>query len=130
MWPRTSTAVAANKAHLAQPRENFSQMLQMILLVPAGYDDVILVAVDEGEARQDGVHHPLEGVARVAQPERHAAKLEQPERCADGGFSDVGWVHRYLIITLSKVNFAKNLAPSDPWQKNPAFWAEDTCLVL
>jgi hypothetical protein len=27
------------------------------------------------------------------------------------------WVHRYLIITLSKVNFAKDLAPSDPGRK-------------
>jgi hypothetical protein len=80
-------------------------MLQILLLVPAGYDDVIQVAEDEGKACQDGVHHTLEGVARVAQPERHAAKLEQPERCADGSFSYVSWVHRYLIITLSKVNF-------------------------
>jgi len=89
-----------DQARLAQPRENFSQMLQMLLLVSAGYDDVVQVAEDEGEARQDAVHHPLEGVARVAQPERHAAKLEQPERRADGGFPDVSWVHGYLIITL------------------------------
>ncbi len=32
-------------------------------------------------------------------------------------FSDVGWLHRYLIITLSKVNFAKDLAPSYPGRK-------------
>jgi hypothetical protein len=89
-----------DQARLAQPRENFSQMIQMLLLVSAGYDDVVQVAEDEGEARQDAVHHPLEGVARVAQPERHAAKLEQPKRRADGGFPDVSWVHGYLIITL------------------------------
>jgi hypothetical protein len=50
---------------------------------------------------QDAIHHPLEGVSRVAQPERHAPKLEQSERRTDGGFSDVNWVHWYLIITLS-----------------------------
>jgi hypothetical protein len=69
-----------HQTRLAQPRENFPQMLQVFLLVPAGYNDVIQVAEDEGEARQDAVHHPLEGVARIAQPEGHAAKLEQPER--------------------------------------------------
>jgi hypothetical protein len=57
-----------HQAGLAQPRENYSQMLQVFLLVPAGYNDVIQVAEDEGEARQDAVHHPLEGVARIAQP--------------------------------------------------------------
>jgi hypothetical protein len=29
----------------------------------------------------------------------------------------LSWVHRYLIITLPKVNFAKDLAPSDPGRK-------------
>jgi hypothetical protein len=29
-----------DQTRLAQPRENFSQMLQMLLLIPAGYDDV------------------------------------------------------------------------------------------
>ncbi len=53
-----------DQARLAQPRENFSQMLQMLLFVSAGYDDVVQVAEDEGEARQDAIHHPLEGVAR------------------------------------------------------------------
>jgi hypothetical protein len=53
LWPRNLTAVAA-KTHF--------------LLLLAGYNDVIQVAEDEGEARQDAVHPPLEGVARVAQP--------------------------------------------------------------
>ncbi len=30
-----------DQARFAQPKENFSQMLQMLLLVPAGYNDVI-----------------------------------------------------------------------------------------
>jgi hypothetical protein len=30
---------------------------------------------------------------------------------------DVSWVHRYLIITFSKINFAKDLAPGDPGRK-------------
>ncbi len=54
-----------DQARLAQPRENFSQMLQMLLLVPAGNDDVVQVAEDEGKACQDAVHHALEGVARI-----------------------------------------------------------------
>ncbi len=59
-------------------------MLQMLLLVSAGDDNVVKVDEDEGESRQDPVNHALEDVARIAQPEGHAAKLEQPEWCADG----------------------------------------------
>ncbi len=59
-----------DQARLAQPREDFSQMLQMFLFISAGYDEVVQVAEDEGEARQDAIHHPLEVVARVAQPKR------------------------------------------------------------
>jgi hypothetical protein len=79
-------------------------MLQVFFFISAGYDDVVQVAEDEGEAL-------------VVQPERHAAKLKQSERRTDGGFPDVSWVHGYLIITFPQVNFAKDLAPSDPSRK-------------
>jgi len=82
-----------DQAYITQAIENFSQMLQMLLLVSAGYDDVVQVAINEREPRQDPVNHALEGVARITQPERHAAKLEQPERCADGCLSDVSRMH-------------------------------------
>jgi hypothetical protein len=82
-----------DQACITQAIENFSQMLQMLLLVSAGYDDVVQVAINEREPRQDPVNHALEGVARITQPERHAAKLEQPERCADGCLSDVSRMH-------------------------------------
>ncbi len=67
-----------DQACIAQPRDDFPQTLQMLLLVSAGNDNIVKVSEDEGGACQDAVHHALEGVARVAQPERHAAKLNNP----------------------------------------------------
>ncbi len=55
-----------DQACIVQLREDFPQMLQMLLLISAGDDDVVQVAEDEGEACQDAVHHALEGVACVA----------------------------------------------------------------
>jgi hypothetical protein len=50
-------------------------------------------------------------------PEGHAAKLEQSEWCADGCLPDVCWMHRYLIITFSKINLAEDLVSGDPGRK-------------
>ncbi len=63
-----------DQTRITQPGEDCPQMLQMLLLVLAGDDDAVQVAEDEGMPHQDLVHHALECVARIAQPERHAAK--------------------------------------------------------
>ncbi len=52
-----------DQACITQARKYFPQMLQMLLLVSAGDDNVVKVAEDKGESRQDPVHHALEGVA-------------------------------------------------------------------
>jgi hypothetical protein len=77
---------------LRRREKNFPQMLQMLLLISAGNDNVVKVAEVKGESRQDPVHHALEGVACIAQPEGHAAKLEQFDWCADGCLSDAGCI--------------------------------------
>ena len=57
-----------NQARLSQPLQHLSKVLLMHSVVRRCYRNVVNVAKGEGEASQHLVHHPLEGLARVPQP--------------------------------------------------------------
>ena len=51
----------------------------MLLLSPAGNQDVIQIGEDEGNAPKNTVHQPLECQGGILKPEGHAEELLEPE---------------------------------------------------
>ena len=80
-----------------------AEMITMLLHRSARDEDVIQVGKREVEATTHRVHQPLKGLRRVLQPERHAQKLKQPKRCDVGGFRDVRFVDRYLVVATHQI---------------------------
>jgi hypothetical protein len=86
----------------------------MGLLAGRGHQVVVEVAENPLEPLQYLVHQSLERLLTVAESEGHPGILEQSKRCYDGRLTNIGWMHRYLMVPLLKIRFAKNIASSQP----------------
>ena len=60
--------------------EDGAKVQQVGTAIQAGDEDIIQVDKDVGETTEDPVHHPLEGLGGVLEPERHRQVLEEAER--------------------------------------------------
>ena len=77
-----------------------------MLFFASGVDEqVVEVDEDVRMVTENHVHGPLEGGTCVSEAHGHVQVLERAERRGDGGFWDVGWVHRHLMIRPEQVDF-------------------------
>ena len=61
---------------VTQSHENLTQVFPMFMCIPTGNEDVIKVCITVGEALQDLVDEPLEGLGCIDQAKWHASELE------------------------------------------------------
>ena len=69
-------------------------MLGMLLHRPAGDEHVVHIDERKVEIGQNLIHHTLERLPGVLQPERHSQKLKRPKRRHDGCLRDILCGHR------------------------------------
>jgi hypothetical protein len=50
----------------------------------------------------------LESLGRIAQTEGHEGKLEETERCSDGGLRDISGMYRNLVVRSDKIDFRED----------------------
>ena len=79
--------------------------------IRAGYQDIVQVYEEEGQAAKDPVHEALEGHASILQPEGHAQKFEEAKWCDDSRLLHVRGVDRYLVVALLQVELAEDGGP-------------------
>ena len=60
------------------------------------------------DVAKDGVHHALEVLACVLQPERHEQELEETEGCDDRGLVNILGGHWDLVVSLVEVDLGEN----------------------
>jgi hypothetical protein len=82
----------------------------MRLKVGASNPEVIQVAIWEGKAHQNPVHHHLEAAACIVKVKRHLQELEEAERSDDGCLLSVLQPHWDLSVTLPEVDLAEDSA--------------------
>ena len=93
---------------LSQPLQDYPPVFQMCLSVWAGYQDVIQVDQDKGEACQDTVNEPLECHSGVFKTKRHSEELKQPKRGDDGGFLHISRMNWYLMIAFLQIQLGED----------------------
>jgi hypothetical protein len=86
---------------MLQAQEQLVQMKKMLLNVPAGYPDVILVGKSTVQVLDDCVHVPLDGVACISEAERHPLEFEQATGGGNRCFRHILQVHRDLMVAFS-----------------------------
>jgi hypothetical protein len=81
-------------------------MLQMLLLSATVNHDVVEVDQDKlvNEGAEDVVHESLKGVWSRCQAEGHHSELIVAIAGGEGGFVDVIWCQRYLMIAREQVH--------------------------
>ena len=84
----------------------------MLRTGPAGHQYIIQADENKRKAGKNFVHKTLKRLASIFEPKRCSLELEEAKRSYDGRLWYVGGRHRNLMVSLSKVNFAKNLQPA------------------
>jgi hypothetical protein len=101
--------------------------MEVCLPVRRNHTGVVHVCKHTFQTVRDAVHHLLESLCSVRQPKRHEQKLEQSKWCDNRCFWDVFGCNRdFLVITLDKIDFCKNVATMQAigkvlhvWQRVP-----------
>ena len=81
----------------------------MLLLSPAGNQDVIRIGEDEGDAPKNTVHQPLECLGGISKPKRHAEELPEPKGSDDGRLGDVCRCDGDLMVAADQIYPGKYL---------------------
>ena len=106
--PKLALGDVEGEAALFHDLKNLPEMLQVLAAVGAAHQ----VVVGEGEAEREVskilVDEPLEGLAGVAQPERHVVVLEKAKRSDDRRFRFVSFRYRHLVIPFDEVQLAED----------------------
>jgi hypothetical protein len=110
LGPKLAFLAIDDQTEITEPLEQELEMLQMRCQVRAAHDDVIQVHKDEGEAVGYPIHHPLEGVAGVAEAKTHPQKLVQAKRRDDGSLGNIPGVHGDLMVALAQIHLAEDAA--------------------
>ena len=80
-----------------------------------------------GNASQDVVHEPLEGLASILQPKRHPQELPQAKGSDDGRLLHISGLHWNLPVPLPEVNGGEEwgmpakMLSTNLWKVWPAF---------
>jgi hypothetical protein len=83
-------------------------MLLVGLEVRASYAEVIQIAICEGKAGQNPIHHALETATRVPEAKGHPLELKEAEGSDHRCLLPVLHPHRNLPISFAQVDLRKN----------------------
>ena len=95
-----------------QAAEDFTEVVEVLIQVLAGNQDVVQVRVAEWKATKNLVHEALEGLGGIPQTKRHTGELKQAERCVHGSLGYVCRLHGDLVLCPHKVNLAEDSSTS------------------
>ena len=88
-----------------QSGEHLSEMVVVLLWIRASYQDVIEVGIAKGQATEDVVNEPLEGLSCVPQTKGHLHELEKAKGGGNCCLGDVLGCYRDLVVSPDQVNF-------------------------
>ena len=97
---------------VVQAAEDFAEVVEVLIQVLAGNQDVVQVCVAEWKAAENLVHEALEGLGSIPQSKRHTGELKQAKRCGNGRLGYVCRLHRDLVVCPHKVNLAEDRSTS------------------
>ena len=93
-----------------QSGEHLSEMVVVLLWIQPSYQDVIKVGIAKGQAVEDMVNEPLEGLSCVPQTKGHLHKLEEAKGGGNCCLGDALGCYRDLVVSPDQVNFLKGHA--------------------
>ena len=80
-------------------------MVMVLLWIRASYQDVIEVGIAKGQAAEDVVCEPLEGLSCVPQTKGHLHELEKAKGGGNCCLWDVLGSYRDLLLSPDQINF-------------------------